>query len=899
MPHPIAPTSRTASALVLGLLAAALVAALHLAGADERLELMALDQRFRHCCPDDPMGDIVVVAIDDSSIEEVGRWPWPRGVLADVIDTLHECGARRIGLDIVFPEPQAVRYVSAEAEVLSPHSGGALGDARPRPVFDDAALAAAIARAGDVLAPVFVNTNPREQDRALIRLAETVAEGPDMPFDAVRAQEPNLPAEQVRRAYLRGRALAEVRKRLPPVSGRNRLQAPRGAVVPPFLPISSSARYVGAVNNAFDVDGAVRRIPLVTPADGGDVPHFALTLAAADAADPRLYVLDGHVALADGAAPRLAIPTDRRGAMLVNWTRSRDLLPARLPAAYRLRQSIRLNADAMRQRGLRLARLLQQQDLLDLYARADALYQRRLAAEVQRMRAFLYNPAEAATMPAAPAEEERRVEAQLTERTEALLAEMDFYLQALPAEDPLRREAESLRGGIREAQAANTGLRAELDERKAQIRRRVHGKICLIGSTATSAPDFVPTPIDEHLPGVLVHANALHTIRTGRFLRTAPAWLNACFVLLLGGLTTLIASRKPVWLAAPAAAVLVAGCAAGAAAAFRYAGLWVAAVAPAGGVLASFVAVTAWRQLTEERAKRRIRGIFARAYSPELVDQLIADPALLQPGGERRVLTCFFSDLAGFTSLSERLGEQRTVRVLNHYFDHMTDVIRLRHGGYINKFLGDGLFVLFGAPVPQEDHAHRAIHAALDCEAELVRLNAELAEEHDVPVSLSIRVGIATGEVMVGNCGPTEGLDYTAIGDTVNFASRLESANKAFGTGILVAGRVWEQGGQDEFLVRSLGRIVVVGREGSEPVRHLKCYRRQASMELQKAYVAFTEAVELYAQMEFAAAAAAMEGFLAACPGDKPAALYLDLCRRHMDEPPGDDWDPAIHLTEK
>ena len=141
---------------------------------------------------------------------------------------------------------------------------------------------------------------------------------------------------------------------------------------------------------------------------------------------------------------------------------------------------------------------------------------------------------------------------------------------------------------------------------------------------------------------------------------------------------------------------------------------WLAVWHPLMAMVAGFAMVTAYRQLTEERAKRRIRALFAHAMSPALVDRLLEDPSVARLGGERRVVTCFFSDMAGFTSLSERLGEQGTVSLLNRYFDRMTDVIQNRNGGYLNKFLGDGLFVFFGAPVFQDDHPARAIRAAID-----------------------------------------------------------------------------------------------------------------------------------------------------------------------------------------
>ena len=328
--------------------------------------------------------------------------------------------------------------------------------------------------------------------------------------------------------------------------------------------------------------------------------------------------------------------------------------------------------------------------------------------------------------------------------------------------------------------------------------------------------------------------------------------------------------------------------------------VWLAVVAPVGAMLASFMAVSVYRQLTEERAKRHIRAMFAHAMSPALVDRLIEDPSVAKLGGERRVLSVYFSDLAGFTPISERLGEQQTVRLLNHYFDHMTEVIQNRSGGYLNKFLGDGIFVFFGAPVFQDDHARRAIQAAVESQQEVERLNSELAEEYAGDgVRLACRIGIATGEVMVGNCGSTDRLDYTAIGDTVNLASRLEGANKAFGTRIMVAESTWRDGGSDDLLARPLGKILVVGKQEPVSVWSLHGWRAEADDEALRDTEDFARGVEEFQRGHFEKAKGIFESILKRTPDDKAVSLYVETCRAYLASPPPDDWNGAIKLTEK
>ena len=325
--------------------------------------------------------------------------------------------------------------------------------------------------------------------------------------------------------------------------------------------------------------------------------------------------------------------------------------------------------------------------------------------------------------------------------------------------------------------------------------------------------------------------------------------------------------------------------------------VWLVMVAPLAAMLASFLVVTAWRQLTEERAKRHIRGLFANALSPALVDRLTEDPSLLKLGGERRVLSCYFSDLQGFTPLSKRLGEQGTVRLLNRYFDRMTEVIQNRQGGYLSKFMGDGIFVFFGAPIFQDDHAVRAVSSALDCQATLRAFNEELKAE--LPEGLVSRIGIATGDVMVGNCGSTDKFDYTAIGPTVNLASRLETANKFFGTNTLVDDATWKQAAPDSVVARCLGKILVVGENEPVTVWNPLGWRKDLSPDVAQSAEEFTRAIALYVARDFAAAAEILEKCHQAAPGDKAAGVYLDLCRGFAAQPPEAEWDGTVRLTEK
>jgi len=975
-------TSRPVACVLLGVAATLAVLAGHIAGLDERTELQALDLRFRHFSSLRPAADILHVDIDDSSLAELGRWPWPRKLLADIVDVLVDCGARAVALDVIMPEPQEVRYVRGADEVYSGADAPVVGGSRPVPVFDDAALAEAIARGPNVFLPMHLDfaerrasplellleealfsapaltadqlaahlARPEEQIEPLLRRAkqraiearagEILSRTPRADFEDVLAEVlPGLAPHRVtderqmlEKAYLRDRAVQALERFSIPAGDVADLALPTGRIVPPLVSLAQATQLSGFVTVEPDADGVVRRVPLLARAGGRVYRHFALALAGQELA--RDSGGDCHVA-ADASCVRIRcpdgacreIPVDRRGRMLVHWaceagpggndpagpnglqTQERACealghIPAAAVAAV-CREEAKLGRLDDLAHGLRVAFLnmgsaLPNEQLEQTYwefvnctKQLDQVYLERVEAEREAQRTLLYRPTKApdARRLAALRKSEQDVEARLRAAAEGLVGELrkpgnlEVFLggpaASQPQADAQARAARTL-GLLDSLPAERRSIQANLAKLLAELRPLVAGKLCIVGSTSTGAADLVPTPLAKRAPCVTVVSNAINTILTGRFVRPAGAAASAGAILAAGILVSLLAATSSVTRSAPLAALLAAVYAGvNGLVVFALWDVWLVVVAPLAAMGASFMAVTAYRQLTEERAKRRVRDMFAHALSPALVDRLLEDPSLAELGGQKRTISCMFSDVAGFTALSERLGPQGTVRLLNRYFDRATEIVQQRWGGYLNKFLGDGTMVLFGAPVHQDDHAARAIRSAVDCQAQVAQLDTG-----GPPARLAVRIGITTGEAMVGNCGSSQRMDYTAIGDCVNLASRLESACKFFGAGILVCERTWRSGGSEELLSRPLGEIFVVGRR--EPVRIWEVLGRAdgATMELRQAMAEFADAMALITQADFAAAAERLERISNILPGDRPTQVYLDSCRRCIARPP-------------
>ncbi|MBI4410179.1 MAG: adenylate/guanylate cyclase domain-containing protein, partial [Gemmatimonadetes bacterium] len=353
------------------------------------------------------------------------------------------------------------------------------------------------------------------------------------------------------------------------------------------------------------------------------------------------------------------------------------------------------------------------------------------------------------------------------------------------------------------------------------------GKIVLIAPTAAGLLDLRANPFQGNEPGVFLHATILDNLLRGDYLRRAPGWANVGAVAAAAlGAAAVVAAIPSATLASLAGLIVLLLSAALASGAFVL-GFWLDLAPPIFAGALAFGGTMAMNYMTEGRDKRRVRDLFSRYVSPEYVRQLADDYQALKLGGERIPLTLLFSDIRGFTSISEKLPAEMVVQMLNEYLERMAEVV-FRHGGTLDKFIGDAVMAFWGAPVRVPDHARRAAETALDMIEELEKLNQKWAAE-GATARLNIGIGINTGEAVVGNIGSlSHKLDYTAIGDTVNLASRLEGLNKEYGTRIIVSETARAALGAD-YEVRPLDEVKVKGKEQAVKIYELLGRRSAAA----------------------------------------------------------------------
>ncbi len=420
-------------------------------------------------------------------------------------------------------------------------------------------------------------------------------------------------------------------------------------------------------------------------------------------------------------------------------------------------------------------------------------------------------------------------------------------------------------------------------------------KLVLLGVTAVGVGDVRATSFDPVYPGVEIHATVLDNIVRQEFLHR-PAWFGPDVAAILGLVLLLaVGLQFTRGVAGAVVAAAVAGAYLGASQwLFTHGGTVLGVVYPILAVGLSYTAVSVHHFVTVDREKRRTRRTLDLYLSPALAQYVSDRPETLQLGGEKSDRTVLFSDVKGFTTISERLSPEQLVELLNAYLGEMTDVV-FAHDGMLDKYIGDGVMAVWGAPVAQPDHAARACLAALDMIARLEAINAANAER-GLP-KLDIRIGLNSGPMVFGNMGSRGHLSLTVMGDNVNLGARLEGVNKQYGTTILASEATIAAAGE-VIVARELDVVRVKGKD--DTVRIYEVVGAPAQAEASAVLRArFATGLAAYRQREFTAAVTAFSEALDEHPNDHPSALYLRRARAYLATPPPPDWEPVVTFDEK
>jgi class 3 adenylate cyclase len=903
------------------------VLTLHWAGALDRFEKNLYNLRAGRCqhFTPPPTKQLVHFDVDEDALSQIGRWPWGRDVISDILEEIRLAGPKVLAMDVLFSEEERKAF-----------------DAKGQTVDRDAILAATLRKFDRVLLPASFTFDVRPPfDATEQKLLNLLIANPE----ATEAQAVGqLQAAGLRSATLAGEVAAKfntireqaihgrieheldvapgdsarVKKRvLPHIDPRfftplehvfdqqytravteramMRFTFPIPANLPPVLrasdaiiPIpllSSAARFSAFVDYLPDeIDGTVRAVPMVAEYRGRLLPQMSLAIVCAlldvDPKDLRLSARS--ITIPRHGGPDIVIPvgsrdTSRYGpvGMLVQlpvfgkrdiWTTMYDFPRYQNPVqhvsaydAWQICQTTQRINNNNRVRTvdppLAAARTLGSSVPAD-----DVLHELDGPAKHELVEHVIAELKEATSSPDLPPE----IKGPMVKERQPIISELNAYLQL------------------------NAPLEKQRDQLRAAFREKLHGKAVIFGGTGTGNMDVVATALHHTCPGVVVHGILVNGILTGRMFRVAPDWLSYIIIATLGLLTGLFAVTLRPWLAFAAAIVLTAGYLL--VNGFLLYDYFQIMVTTAGPVL---VTGSVWSGLTltnfiNEMAERgRITKRFSNYVDPSLVSFVIEHPEISRFDGEAREMTMCFTDLAGFTTMVEKIG-QRAVPLLREYMNYMIPTIR-EHGGYVSRLMGDGIYFFFNAPRPDADHALHAVGSLLKMYKLLDKMNQTLpARNYE---TLNMRGGCCTGKVVVGDAGSTEFTDYTAVGDSVNTAARLESANKFFGTRILCNARSIELV-KEHFLVRPIANVRVMGKTKGIHVFEPLALKEEATPEQVKLAELSTRLVHTFQTGDYPACLAAADLLDQTYGEGKFTKLYCKLAKKYLEgatpEPEGE-----------
>jgi class 3 adenylate cyclase/CHASE2 domain-containing sensor protein len=893
--------------LAIGPLFALVIFTLSFTKALERAELLSYDWRLNvrnnlfGPPPMDPR--LGTIDIDDKSIEAEGRYQdWTRDKYKDVVSILSRFGASALAFDVYFTEPSARVISEDQVTAWSSLDSTSLSNLF-RQEDHDRSFQRSIERAQNVYLAQFTVMGDEDV------LARTMDK--DAALSWLRENAPRLTVD-------------------PESSTLSRIID----FTPPYHTLRDAARGFAFAQSIADVDGARRRYPLVYQYQDVPFPSLALLVVCDYLGVPMANVVitpgvSVHIpdaSIADGVRQDIDIPIDDTGTMIVNWTGLWDETFIHFPHIGLRWAAKQLLLDRIKElfgSGTRNPGQIKSQltseghedpeengNALSSFGRSYGI-ERAIhggatdAAEFWRSRG-LQNPGEAQISMFEQIAVNNKV-AQLLE-TDANTTSQSLRNAIADADSGQVAESEAYVRGLLVDGRVPVSARPlyyypfSVFQGRVLTKADIEGKILFYGLTATGTEDLNVTPFQGDYPMVGIYPNVMNTILLKQFIRRIPPWIDALLTFAFGVLLSLVIPRLRVLMGAGFVLVVVVLYAIIAFLALSHAGWWLDAVGPLMTLVVGYLAITIYGYVIKEREKEFVQGAFGHYLSPAVVDEIMTNPDMInQLGGEERVMTSFFSDVASFSTISECLTPSELVHFINDYLSEMCDIIE-HYGGTIDKFEGDAILAFFGAPAVLEDHAMRGTLSCIDQQRKLLELREQWATDRSLPPALyglwdnwtaqgrifaHVRMGMTAGPMVVGNMGSRTRTDYTMMGDTVNLAARFESGQKIYGTGIMVNGAIYEAV-KDAVEARKLDLIQVMGKE--EPVIAYEILERKGELNSTKSEVLelYNQGLATYERFDFVEAKKLFDRALQTDPTDGPSALYADRCEDFAINPPDD-----------
>ena len=853
--------------------------------------------------------NLVLVEVDDQAVSTVGTWPISRSITAEGLLLLKEMGAKYAVFDIEYvnKSPRGVN-----ASVLEQTFPAQLAEGFSKLANDNTSLVQALRARRIPLseASSFASQfqqSAEAQRKDLVSSLQKIAIDNDQElaqaalvfggtFLTVNVQtftdstiDPALKKAAVDKFAIKGMKGVDLLPDHPEIS-------------PVIDPILSAAKGIGFTNVTIDNDGVRRRIDLVKRYGEVGFPQLGFAPFLDIVGHPTLEIQPGAIILRgakypDGKTYDVTVPRAQDGSVLMNWPHASFRDSFRHLSYYYLFTHDQLWANLVQNLKARSG-----WGYLDNYQGSTPLVDQ--AAAIDRLRQALLDGE-------APPESV----SDLRSARDAFLKSFGDYLASKPDENLIsqlkdvlaqkgltadqRKEYETIQQDLPDWFAKTRGIFDSLVKYRTEPKGLggLANSICFLGNTNTGSTDLGVTPFQSGYPNLGTHASVVNMMLQRDFITDSSPWWS--WLLGVAGalaLTFFLKGKKPVVSLTVGSIVSVAAIGVFALV-FIGTGLYIPVIPMAVIVIFSFIGTTFFQFLNTEKEKGFLRNAFSRYLSNDVIQQIIANPDQLRLGGQQKVMTAVFTDIKGFSTISEKMNPEELVFLLNQYLTGMSDII-LDLQGTIDKYEGDAIIAFFGAPIDLDDHARRACLAAVRMKRVEDALNIRFLDEKIAPSPLLTRIGINTGPMVVGNMGTNRKMDYTMIGDAVNLAARLEGVNKLYGTWILISEDTKNQVG-DIIVTRKLDRVRVVGK--SVPIRLFQAIEEKDHLPegMRPLLEAYDIALDHFEERRWTQARKAFDECLKLFPEDGPSLRYRKLAADYEKTPPPDTWDGVFKMDTK
>jgi adenylate cyclase len=842
---------------------------------------------------------VFVLTLDDDSINFAGGFPFRREVMADVVILLKELGVQTIAFDLSYLDESPYRLdpeYAAEVFGRTLNTNFAILDEAAMTVID--AIRPATKQSEREMYKQDIKSLYKhvrgELETSLALLTRDVDEyfaqalafsdcswltltmlRPEDFFEASEITT-NADIDQYLADYIALENIVDL--------GDHKTQD-MAAVMPAIHKLMRRSKGAGFVNASPDIDGFRRRLSLLVKYKGAYYGHLSLVALQKRLGYTSIEVSDKAVTLVNPDGTKLRIPRDQDGSLLLKW-------PKKSFYDYKI---------------MSLVQLIQHTVIEPVFARNMALmndsgffvywddgmnpWEHYLNAEEIKNAAFEQSGAADALWFAAREKFFSSCEEFLNGNYEEMI------LDDVGDDEETADFVREVFGACRDQFNRMTVIRKEASVLK--------DSFCVIGADATSMTDNGLITFQENYPNVGTYAVAANMMLSNEFITDTPKFVPAIIALIYSLIIGFLLSRFDTRLSiitGISGLLLLTGAFA---VFFMISKIYIGFAVPLSATALTFIMMITVKFLTASREKAFLHNAFSRYLAPEVITELINDPDKLNLGGEKREMTAIFTDIQGFSTISEKLDPVRLVQLLNRYLTAMSNII-MENLGTIDKYEGDAIIAFFGAPVFRENHPALACRSALAMKAAEEELNKVVLEEKLSPSPIFTRIGINTGDMVVGNMGAENKMDYTIMGNAVNLAARLEGVNKQYHTGGILISEYTRNKLGDEFLLRRLDRVRVVGIH--TPLRLFELLannNEQLAISNEKLTVIremienWEKAIDLYEQKQFKEAAKIFTSIKQQNPNDKVAELYADRCVKYETNPPPENWDAVNNLTEK